>query len=57
MGMLQERWNTENGQTRFVFSSYFFSQLIGDNGSHFIFKNVARWTKKVEVFDLEQVLI
>jgi Ulp1 family protease len=58
MGMLQERHITgSNSHTHFFLSSYFMERLAGLDGLGFDFNQVARWTKNVEVFDTEQVLL
>jgi Ulp1 family protease len=58
MGRLKERHITgSNNPTHFFLSSYFMERLTGLDGLGFDFNQVARWTKKVNVFDTEQVLI
>jgi Ulp1 family protease len=60
MGMLKEKDSKENSsETSFYFSTFFMTKLIEKRNGQatYTYKNVERWTKKCNIFDMEKIFI
>jgi sentrin-specific protease 1 len=62
MSMLQERDDKLRGvnpkrKRSHYFNSFFMDKLLGNGHVGYIYKDVARWTKKFDVFQLDKVFI